>query len=454
MIKFRTIITFVCVLIVDGGFLSPSASQAFFSSPVIATANTVTASTLAFSMNQASTTSSLTPTATTTAATFTTTDQGTIAPLYHVHVSPGSCAHSFYQGLQAHVTGPGVTSYSGPLTDLTATTTSSGTWQLEVSAGTAIATPSSSCQFLIQVHATQQQFPTYGSGGFTASHTISVTLQPTTYLNPTVLLNEVLADPDAASTTASQAEYIELYNTTTHPVDVAGWQVSDLSSGGNEIMHAVTATSSQAGQLVPFAGGTSTVIPGHGWLALRFSGHASYLNNGGDTVQLYDVAGGIRDRYAYTASTAGVSEGRIPDGTGSWVENTPTPDAMNHAPPAPAPLFHAALFSAPLLSSKAGSSTGTSTASTTNPDTGGTGSSTNATSSSSPGSFGFNTGSSTPPNGTTTSQTSSTTIAASNETSSGTGTTTDSQSSTIGTSTSPADTQQSASTTASSTKST
>ncbi|RJS70407.1 PKD domain-containing protein [ANME-2 cluster archaeon] len=60
--------------------------------------------------------------------------------------------------------------------------------------------------------------------------------------------------------------------------------------------------------------------------------NVSGLNNGEDTVRLLDDTGTLVDSHAYTSSTAGVSEGRTPDGADTWTTfTTPTPGASNGA---------------------------------------------------------------------------------------------------------------------------
>jgi hypothetical protein len=139
-----------------------------------------------------------------------------------------------------------------------------------------------------------------------------------------VVLNEVLANPGPGG-----EEFIELFNAGSEPVDVAGWVITEETSGGSVTAHTIKATSTAASDLVPFDGSENTLVPAGGHLALKFVGNTSYLNNDGDTITLFDVGGMELDSYTYTTSLVGKSDARIPDGTGDWIDPVPTPGLPN-----------------------------------------------------------------------------------------------------------------------------
>lgn len=139
-----------------------------------------------------------------------------------------------------------------------------------------------------------------------------------------IVLNEVLADAGPGG-----GEFIELFNTGSEPVDVAGWEIAELTSSGATTSHTIVATSTNSSDLIAFNDSGSTIVPAGGYLALKFAGAASYLNNGGDTVTLFNHFGVEQDSYTYTTSLPGKSDARIPDGTGDWVDPIPTPGLPN-----------------------------------------------------------------------------------------------------------------------------
>jgi len=124
---------------------------------------------------------------------------------------------------------------------------------------------------------------------------------------PDLVINEFMANPSSGS------EWVELYNKETTAVDIGGWKVDDIEGGSS-----------------PTTIPADTTIAAGGFYLVTLSG--AVLNNGGDTVRLLDDAGTLVDSHTYTSSTAGVSEGRTPDGADTWTTfDTPTPDASNVA---------------------------------------------------------------------------------------------------------------------------
>jgi endonuclease/exonuclease/phosphatase family metal-dependent hydrolase len=127
-----------------------------------------------------------------------------------------------------------------------------------------------------------------------------------------ILINEFLPDPNTLYT----EEWIELYNPLDVPVDISGYILDDIISGGT------------AAYTIP----VGTVIPAHGFLVFNQSITNIALNNAGDTVNYINPDGvTILDSYTYGSSTNDVSYGRESDGGSTWTTFTsPTPGASNN----------------------------------------------------------------------------------------------------------------------------
>lgn len=159
-----------------------------------------------------------------------------------------------------------------------------------------------------------------------------------------VVINEVLPAPgtdwtDNGSFSSSEDEWIELLNAGTSPVDLSGMFVAD-GSGTPRIGLSGTLA---AGEPLFLTGEHSVDWEtANGYAAVGLS-----LNNSGDTVTLFQAAGGATTEvasYTYTSSASDVSEGRLPDGTGSWTMfdalaggtgPQPTPGGPNGGPAHP-----------------------------------------------------------------------------------------------------------------------
>ncbi len=113
-----------------------------------------------------------------------------------------------------------------------------------------------------------------------------------------VLINEVLPSPSNNGT-----EWMELYNTTSSPVNIGYCVVDDIPAGS-------------AAYHIP----ASTILPAHGFWTLDRN---SYFNNTGDSVRfLKEDASTVLDTFSYGNTVNDVSWVRIPDG-GPWA-GTPT----------------------------------------------------------------------------------------------------------------------------------
>ena len=154
-----------------------------------------------------------------------------------------------------------------------------------------------------------------------------VALSAITSLAPTgaaqIRLNEVLADPardwDGDGQVSSKLdEWVEIVNIGSSSVDLSRYRISDASAG-------IDWRFALAGTLAP---GAVRVVFGSevvAWQSANGVGQFGFsLNNGGDTVSLYEVVGSDTtevDSYQYASSWVADdrSVGRHPIGSGIWV---------------------------------------------------------------------------------------------------------------------------------------
>lgn len=138
-----------------------------------------------------------------------------------------------------------------------------------------------------------------------------------------IRINEILADPasdwDGDTSVSSRSdEWVEIVNAGSSTIDLSTFRLGDLSGGSNW-------RCGFDGSLPP---GETRVVYGSGavvWESSNgFPAVGLSLNNGGDTVYLYDLAGGdtvVADTYSYMDFEVqdDRSTGRLPDGVGPWV---------------------------------------------------------------------------------------------------------------------------------------
>jgi len=137
-----------------------------------------------------------------------------------------------------------------------------------------------------------------------------------------VYLNEILADPasdwDGDATINSRSdEWVEIVNVGSIPIDLTSYRLGDLSGG-------LSWRFGFSGSLAP---GSTQIVYGSDSVAWEqangFPAFGLSLNNGGDTVFLYDLSSGDTvtvDQYSYSAFEVedDRAAGRDPDGTGPW----------------------------------------------------------------------------------------------------------------------------------------
>ena len=126
-----------------------------------------------------------------------------------------------------------------------------------------------------------------------------------------VVINEFLPDPN----TLYSEEWVEIYNPQSLGVDLSGYILDDITTGGTN----------------PYSIAPGTVVPAHGYLVLYQGATGVGLNNAGDTVNLLKPDGvTVVDSYSYTTSSDDVSYGRESDGSSTWITfDVPTPGSAN-----------------------------------------------------------------------------------------------------------------------------
>jgi hypothetical protein len=138
-----------------------------------------------------------------------------------------------------------------------------------------------------------------------------------------VKLNEIIADPNSdwdsdGGVSSKLDEWVEVINTGSSAVDLAAYRITDASAG-TEFRFAL------GGTLSP---GQTRVLYGSEVVAWQTAnGVSTYglsLNNGGDTVYLYRIAGvdtSVADSYAYATQQVQDDRaiGRLPDSDVTWV---------------------------------------------------------------------------------------------------------------------------------------
>ena len=119
-----------------------------------------------------------------------------------------------------------------------------------------------------------------------------------------VVINEIESNGDPVG------DWTELYNQGTTPADISGWMFKD-----NDDTHAF--------YILP----PGTIIPAGGYYVMEVA-QFSFGLGAPDATRLWDAAGSPVDSYSWTTH-AGGTYGRCPDGTGGFVDMTPTKGGPN-----------------------------------------------------------------------------------------------------------------------------
>jgi len=153
--------------------------------------------------------------------------------------------------------------------------------------------------------------------------TISLTASPSTdFLG--VVLNRISVRPSGSDKGSSgvplDGEWVELWNNSATPIDVAGWVLYDADENKLPIL---VSNADNNGNL---SDAGETVVPAESSLKVYRNGDSDFtLNDNGDTLALYTdykTSGGVLvDSFSYGA--VGVDDKtwqRVPDGTGTWTD--------------------------------------------------------------------------------------------------------------------------------------
>ncbi|MCZ6635129.1 MAG: lamin tail domain-containing protein [bacterium] len=147
-----------------------------------------------------------------------------------------------------------------------------------------------------------------------------------------VVINEVLADPPAGDAGdanrdgvrhSSEDEFVEIVNLGKYPLDIGGWQLSDVkTSPGKRFSFPVDTQIGPGGRITLFGGGNPSGIPGQVFTDDGKIGGG--LRNSGDEVLLIDPSGlDTLSRFAY-GKEGGKDRSlvRYPEGTGLFQFHT------------------------------------------------------------------------------------------------------------------------------------
>ncbi|MBA2663893.1 MAG: lamin tail domain-containing protein [Bradymonadaceae bacterium] len=118
---------------------------------------------------------------------------------------------------------------------------------------------------------------------------------------PTVLINEVMADPRTdlngdGRRDSREDEYIELYNPSSKPIDLAGWKLSDNVTV--RFTFPYDSIIEPGGYLLVFGGADTATFTGLPNVRV-FSSQGLFLNNTGDAVTLAGRDGKVVDHVSY-----------------------------------------------------------------------------------------------------------------------------------------------------------
>ncbi len=142
-----------------------------------------------------------------------------------------------------------------------------------------------------------------------------------------VVINEFMASNSTviADEAGQYEDWIELYNNSASPIDVAGWHLTDSLDNPTKWAFPLNQP------------GITTIAP-HDFILIWADEdiqdgplHADFkLGKSGEELGLFDTQGAVVDRLAFTKQQDNVSWGRFPDGAATWQEMVhPTPMAPN-----------------------------------------------------------------------------------------------------------------------------
>ena len=149
---------------------------------------------------------------------------------------------------------------------------------------------------------------------------------PATPTGVPVVLNEILArNHSVTNASGATPDWVELFNTSTNPVNLADLSLSDDPSAPRKFVFTPGATIPPGDFLIVYCDDNAPVAANNTGFALNASGGALFVFN-----RLAN-GGGLVDSVAFGLQAADFSIGRTPDSSGAWALNVPTPGAFNTA---------------------------------------------------------------------------------------------------------------------------
>jgi hypothetical protein len=143
---------------------------------------------------------------------------------------------------------------------------------------------------------------------------------------PNIIINEILFDPNGDANgdgnfSTTQDEFIEIYNTSSSSLDISNFYIQDAASGGTTRHIFPSGTILPANQSIVVFGGGSLIlnIPGLSQLA---STGALGLNNGEDTITIYNDSDVSIVSQFYDSGGNNQSIARNPDFTGTFEDHS------------------------------------------------------------------------------------------------------------------------------------
>lgn len=144
-------------------------------------------------------------------------------------------------------------------------------------------------------------------------------------VNSSLVINEIMYHPQSAV----ECEWIELFNNTNYPVNIANWKISDSSAQSNPIIITVNSKIINSNDYIVIAKNTS-ILNKHTQIdtnKIVYLANLPALNDDADVVTVYDYLNNIIDRVSYKSKWGGnnsknslerVSPNRPPDDSTNW----------------------------------------------------------------------------------------------------------------------------------------
>jgi hypothetical protein len=146
----------------------------------------------------------------------------------------------------------------------------------------------------------------------------------TTTVGVPVALNEILASNHSfTNANGATPDWIELYNTSTNPVNVADLSLSDDPNNPRKFVFAPGTTISANGFLLIYCDNNTPASTNNTGFNISANGASVMLFNS------LSNGGGLIDSISFGLQAADYSIGRSPNGSGAWTLNVPTPAAPN-----------------------------------------------------------------------------------------------------------------------------